>query len=135
MQRVQKGQIMGIRDLTDYTLINILYLLFENEETNAEFCTAININKSSVTDWRNGKTASYKKHLVDIAKHFEISVSDLVSDQFIVSRLMDNASPVTDEDSMDIIARTNELHSFPLDVQDIGFGVMRGISKKSANDK
>lgn len=58
----------------DATLHKILDLMWKNKIKEIDFCTSIGINKSAVTDWKNGKTTSYKRHLPAIAELFNVPV-------------------------------------------------------------
>ena len=116
---------MGVKDITDITLKNILSLVWENDVSENDFCSAININKSAVTDWKTGKTTSYKRHLSTISSYFEISVIDLISDQLIASRVVNDKSGSSSKVDADFIARVNEFYSFPLEVQDVALMLCR----------
>jgi len=48
------------------TLANILYLLRKNGISEIEFENKLSIIRSTVTDWKRGKTKSYHKRLPKI---------------------------------------------------------------------
>ena len=62
-------------------LHKILALLWEKGIDEKEFCLSIGINKSAVTDWKKGKTASYKKHLPKIADFFSLPLAYFTDDK------------------------------------------------------
>jgi len=126
---------MGIKDINDSVLRNILYLLWENDVLEVQMCTDLNINKSAVTDWKTGKTASYNRYLSEIAGYFGVSALDLMSSRFIADRLLSGAGKAESGDVKDSTARLNEFHSFPRSVQEVGLDVMRGIAKRSSDGK
>lgn len=55
-------------------LHKILDLMWKTGVSEIDFCTAIGINKSAVTDWKKGKTKSYQKHLQKIADYFNVPI-------------------------------------------------------------
>ena len=61
----------------DMTLHKIMDLLWTLNIKEQEFCRAIGINKSAVTDWKTGKTKSYKRHLPKIAAYLQTTTSYL----------------------------------------------------------
>jgi len=64
----------------DITLHKILSLLWEKGESEIDFCNALGINKSAVTDWKKGKTKSYRKHLPAIAEHFGVNLDSITAE-------------------------------------------------------
>jgi repressor LexA len=60
------------------TLYKILDLMWKCGISDIDFCNATGINKSAVTDWKKGKTKSYKKYLPQIASFFNVSVDYLL---------------------------------------------------------
>lgn len=60
------------------TLYKILTLIWKNGISEADFCEAIGINKSAVTDWKKGKTKSYVKHIDKIANYFGVTTDYLL---------------------------------------------------------
>lgn len=126
---------MGLNGIKDYQLRNILFLLWEHDISDQDLCNAIGINKSAVTDWRSGKTSSYKRHLTEIASYLKVSVIDLMNEQLIVDRLTTEEPSTATEEAKELNDRLNEFHSFPLSVQEVGLDVMRGIAKRNAAEK
>lgn len=59
----------------DTVLAKILDLIWKSGVGEKDFCLSIGINKSAVTDWKKGKTASYKKYIADIAAYFGVDES------------------------------------------------------------
>lgn len=57
------------------TLCKIMSLIWEKDIHEATFCKDIGIGKSSVSEWKSGKTKSYTKYIDRIAKYFELPVS------------------------------------------------------------
>jgi len=126
---------MGAKSIKDPVLRNILYLLWESGVTELEFCTALKINKSAVTDWKSGKTISYRRSLPKIAGYFKVSALDLTDRQLIAKRLApegEDGESGGDGSISDIATRLNEFQGFPLQVQEVGLEVMRGIAKRNA---
>jgi len=126
-----KGQNMGLKGIKDITLRNILYLLWDNDVTELDFCLAIGINKSAVTDWKNGKTSSYKKYLPEIAGYFKTSVLDLTRAEFIADKLNAYTHEPVDSTDADRNRRLNMFQSFHPEIQDIALDVMTGIVERA----
>jgi transcriptional regulator with XRE-family HTH domain len=61
----------------DLTLHMIMDLMWSHGEKEIDFCNAIGINRSAVSDWKSGKLKSYMRHLDKIAEHFGVSVEEL----------------------------------------------------------
>jgi len=120
---------MGLKGINDCVLSNILYLIWEKGITEGDFCDKLSLSKGAVTDWKSGKTASYKRYLSEIAGFFGVTVIDLMNSQFIAVRLANAAPGDAPEAANDSASRVNEFYSFPLEVQQIGLDVMRGIAK------
>jgi len=125
---------MGLKGISEPILRNIMYLIWENDLQEKDFCLAIGINKGAVTDWRLGTTQSYMRHLDKIASYFNVSVLDLMSAQFIADRLTDSPPKGKPVVLMDYTERLNEFHGFPRDIQEVGLDVMRGLAKRRAGD-
>ena len=58
-------------------LERILYLMKRSGISATELADKIGMNRSIVSDWKNGKTRSYEKHLPKIAEALGVSVDDL----------------------------------------------------------
>lgn len=79
--RCQKGRSADLQySEMDNMLHKILDLLWKNNINEIDFCNAIGINKSAVTDWKKGKTASYKRHLSAIAEFLNVTTEYLTAD-------------------------------------------------------
>ena len=66
----------------NYTLHKIFDLLWSSKTKERDLCMALDINLSAMTDWKNGKTQSYKLYLSKIAGFFNVSVDDLLYGNF-----------------------------------------------------
>lgn len=63
------------------TLEKILFLINKNGLTEIEFTEKIGLNKTAVTEWKNGKTKSYKKHIQKIAAILNVTEEYLLLDE------------------------------------------------------
>lgn len=57
----------------DNTLNMISELLKKNKMSKIEFLTKLNLSKSAWSSWVRGETATYKDHIPEIAKIFNVS--------------------------------------------------------------
>lgn len=62
------------------TLDKILHLLKLRGMPDSELARKIGISRSSVTDWKNGKTSSYRKHIVAIADILDVTPEYLLDE-------------------------------------------------------
>ena len=62
------------------TLHKILDAMWKQGLSDIDFCKAVGINKSSVTDWKKGKTKSYMRHIPKIAEVLGVSEEYLLVD-------------------------------------------------------
>lgn len=62
--------------MNEFTKID--FLLKEKGLNQNDLTNYLNVPKSSYTDWKNGRTSSYKKYLPQIAKYLDVSVDDLL---------------------------------------------------------
>ena len=60
------------------TLEKILNLMKDNNCDNQQLAIALGLNRQVVTDWRAGRSKSYKKYLYQIADYFNVSVDYLL---------------------------------------------------------
>jgi len=60
------------------TLGKILYLLRKNGISEMEFANKLSISRSTVTDWKRGKTKSYNKRLPKIAEILGVDTDYLI---------------------------------------------------------
>lgn len=72
------------------TLNKISEELKTQKRTQKELCEYLGINKTAFSEWKNGKSSSYKKYLPQIADFFNVSVDYLLEKTEI-------KTPVTDE--------------------------------------
>lgn len=56
----------------------IIMLLDEKKLNQKELTDYLEVDKSTFSQWKNGKSSSYKKYLPEIARFFSISVDELV---------------------------------------------------------
>ncbi len=61
-----------------YTLSKIIELMNKNNIGNQELASALGLNRQLITDWKAGRSKSYKKYLVEIADYFGVSVDYLL---------------------------------------------------------
>lgn len=61
-------------------LSKILYLISKNGITELEFTQKVGLNKTAVTEWKRGKTQSFKKHIPKIAIALNVSEDFLLHD-------------------------------------------------------
>ena len=60
------------------TLNKIIELMGKNDCDNQKLASALGLNRQVVTDWKAGRSKSYKKYLPQIADHFGVSVDYLL---------------------------------------------------------
>lgn len=60
------------------TLDKIIELLAAQNRQQKELTDYLGVEKSTFSAWKNGKSASYKKYLPEIANFFSITVDELV---------------------------------------------------------
>ena len=60
------------------TLAKIEILLEEKGISDIEFCEKMGLYSSALSEWRNGKTKSFKKHIDKIAAIFNVSTDYLL---------------------------------------------------------
>ncbi len=63
------------------TLDKILHLLKSRQIEQQEFAKAIGVGKHVISEWKNGKTKSYLKHIDKIADFFEVSTDYLLGQE------------------------------------------------------
>lgn len=74
------------------TLHRIELLLKENQMTDSEFCEKLGLYPSALSEWRKGKTQSFKKHIDKIANMFDVPTDYLLG-------LSDDPSPRTNKNT------------------------------------
>ena len=99
-----------------YTLSKIIELMNKNNLGNQELASALGLNRQLITDWKAGRSKSYKKYLPQIAEFFGVTVDYLLGKS-------GSLSPEREEQGEEIILsdRDRELlnvfHSFPEEKQ------------------
>ncbi len=62
------------------TLNKIIFLLDKNNLKQKDLMDYLNLEKSTFSAWKAGKSASYKKHISEIANFFNVSTDYLLND-------------------------------------------------------
>lgn len=73
------------------TLTKIIFLMNERNYDNQMLATALGLNRQVVTDWKAGRSKSYKKYIYQIADLFGVTVDYLLGN--------DEAEPAEKEKS------------------------------------
>jgi transcriptional regulator with XRE-family HTH domain len=60
------------------TVDKIIQLITEKHLNDIVFERELGLARSTVSDWKKGKTKSYKKHIKEIAEYFDVSVDFLL---------------------------------------------------------
>ena len=60
------------------TLTKIIFLMNERNYDNQMLATALGLNRQVVTDWKAGRSKSYKKYIYQIAEIFGVTVNYLL---------------------------------------------------------
>ncbi len=68
----------------------ILYSLKVKGLSDSAFAKELGVSRSTITDWKTGKTKSYMRYIPQIAEILEVSTAYLLDDVFIAPS--DNAS-------------------------------------------
>jgi len=68
------------------TLNKILDELVSQGKTQKELSNLLGLNKNTLTDWKNGKSHSYKKYINEIAKFLDVSVDSLLGNTDIKNK-------------------------------------------------
>lgn len=100
-------------------LTKISFLLKENGLKQKDLCDYLNISGNNFTDWKSGKSSSYKKYLPEIAEYLGVSVDYLIGNtdtkekplpeqglseytkEYV--RLMQNATPERQEQALQML--------------------------------
>ncbi|MDR1409984.1 MAG: helix-turn-helix transcriptional regulator [Oscillospiraceae bacterium] len=72
------------------TICKIMSILWERGIGDVQFCESIGINKSSLADWKRGKTKSYTKHISKIASALGVTPEYLLSETDTITEDEDN---------------------------------------------
>lgn len=59
-------------------LNNIISLLHRDHKSQKELCDSLEISNHVFTDWKSGRSQSYRKYLPQIAAYFHVSVEELL---------------------------------------------------------
>lgn len=65
----------------DELLRNILKIKSDKNITDRQFQKDLGLYASAVSEWKNGSSKSYEKHLVRIAKYLDVSVDTLLGEK------------------------------------------------------
>ena len=60
------------------TLNKIIALMDKHDCNNQKLASALGLNRQAVTDWKAGRSKSYRKYLPQIAEYFNVSVDFLL---------------------------------------------------------
>lgn len=93
------------------TLDKIWYLLKIKGMSGSLLAKQIGVSRSTITDWKNGKTASYKNHIVAIANALSVTPEYLLDEQ---------SAPITTE-SQSLSQAHTELLNYCLRLSDCDF--------------
>ena len=63
------------------TLTKIIFLMNERNYDNQMLATALGLNRQVVTDWKAGRSKSYKKYIYQIAEIFGVTVNYLLGNE------------------------------------------------------
>jgi len=69
---------MGGRIKMDNTQNNVISLLDASGKSDAEIEKDLHLPRSTVYDWRNGRSKSYKKYISEIAAYFNVTTDYLL---------------------------------------------------------
>ena len=100
-------------------LDRIIALLGDSEQQN--LTDYLNLNRVAFSEWKSGKSKSYRKYLIEIAEYFNVSIDFLVYGK-------EKSSPLelTDKEQ-DCLNTFNELSK---DDQNLAIGFMKGLAAK-----
>lgn len=79
------------------TLDKILYLLKTNNIEQQKFAEDIGLKKQAISEWKSGKTKSYKKYIDKIAEYFNVSTDYLLGIEIKDQDDDDNLNPIQKE--------------------------------------
>lgn len=63
------------------TLQKIIFLMSEKECDNKKLASALGLDRQVVTDWKAGRSKSYRKYIYQIADYFGVAVDYLLGDE------------------------------------------------------
>lgn len=64
------------------TVEKIIFLIQQKGIEQKQFANDIGISQQTISEWKSGKTQSYKKHINKIAEYFNVSTDYLLSDSY-----------------------------------------------------
>ncbi len=85
-----------MQTLYDSVYDSILKEMQKQNRTQKELTDYLNVSKSTFTDWKNGKSKSFMKHLPEIAKFFQVSVDYLLGKTDKKNKTTPEEQPLTD---------------------------------------
>lgn len=82
-----------------------------------ELTDFLNLKKSAFTDWKSGKSNSYRKYLIEISEFFNVSLDYLVYGKESLSKaltsdeqeLLENYHKLTNDDKEKVLEKVQEL--------------------------
>lgn len=83
------------------TLDKILFLISKNGMSELEFTQKIGVNKTTVTEWKSGKTKSFKKHIDKIASVLNVTPDFLLSDTSLNTKFSNRIKSLRLENELD----------------------------------
>lgn len=90
------------------TLNKILYLLENKCVSQQDFADAIGVKKYTISEWKNGKSKSYKKYIDKIADFLGVSTDYLLGTTEITlgekqAKIIELTSQLTEEEQEEVI--------------------------------
>lgn len=98
----------------DITVKRIFYLLENRKIEQKELADYLGTNKQTITDWKRGKTKSYKKNIDKIAEFFGVSVDYLLglTDSVNNSYSISNRNTIISGTQANVINNRDESDAF-----------------------
>lgn len=97
VEYIQKERFEFMQTLYDSVYDSILKEMQKQNRTQKELTDYLNVSKSTFTDWKNGKSKSFMKHLPEIAKFFQVSVDYLLGKTDKKNKTAPEEQSLTDE--------------------------------------
>lgn len=114
----------------DSTVETILRLLQEQGKQQKELTDYLGVGKQTVSDWKNGKTKSYLKHIDKIAYFFNVSIDHLLGKDTAISKDEENGQKNNATDNSDIPSESLALNISDSELTDI----LNRLSDKSLSE-
>lgn len=70
--------------LLDVFSHNLSILMSENNVRNMDLALQVDVQRPTVSEWRNGKKLPSTQKLVEVARRFNVSIDSLLSTKFTV---------------------------------------------------